>query len=148
MHQVASTFHSTPVEGVTISSHKKYVLGSTPESFTLIPSPSAPVTLEANNIYSVFVPFSTVKAANATKTHPSLNPHLYARDVNNKYNLKLKTSKDCLKWIEGNASSVFPFPTRALQEIPRTRAGLPELVRNGVVSAVPIKIVSSGSNAK
>ncbi|KAJ3382530.1 Proliferation-associated protein 2G4 [Lobulomyces angularis] len=92
---------------------------------------------KTNEVYSVNI----VISSGSGQLRESLDEEfgILQRDVNQKYNLKLKSSKICLETAMKHFS-VFPFSTRGLLDIDeRLKLGLPECISHNLLCPLPVK---------
>lgn len=115
INEIAAYFRCKPVEGTFSSPMKRFVLragkdieNQFPEGLTVQELEKCDFEIEANQVYQMNIVLTTGDGSVKVSEH---KPHVYQRDVNKSYQLKMKAARIAYNEIN-EKFTVFPFATR------------------------------------
>ncbi|KAG0263360.1 Proliferation-associated protein 2G4 [Mortierella polycephala] len=134
--EAAALFNCSPVEGTASNEIKRYVI--TTEKMILNVSdeennPMQDFVFVANEAYTINV---LISSGDGSCREGAAKPTVYARNVHENYNLKLKSARAAFNEIS-TVFGVFPFTIRALEN-KRHRLGVTELASHSLLTPYPV----------
>ncbi|KAI8606547.1 peptidase M24, structural domain-containing protein, partial [Dissophora ornata] len=134
--EAAALFNCTPVTGTASNEIKRYVVATEKMILNVPDEENRPVqdfVFIANEAYTLNILISSGDGS----CREGLNkPTVFARNVHQNYNLKLKSSRAAFNEIS-TQFGVFPFTIRALQD-KRHRLGVTELASHNLLMPYPV----------
>ncbi|KAG0369255.1 peptidase M24, structural domain-containing protein [Gamsiella multidivaricata] len=134
--EAAALFNCSPVTGTASTEIKRYVI-STEKLILNVPDeenrPVQDFVFVANEAYTLNI---LISSGDGTCREGASRPTIYARNVHQNYNLKLKSARAAFNEI-GTKFGVFPFTTRALED-KRHRLGVSELASHNLLMPYPV----------
>ncbi|KAI8643830.1 peptidase M24, structural domain-containing protein [Parasitella parasitica] len=138
--EIAAYFRCQPVEGTFSSPMKRFVLRAGKDienrfldELVIQDLEKYDFEIEANQVYQLNVALTT---GDGSVKNTEYKPFVYQRDVNQSYQLKMKSARQAYAEINAN-HTVFPFATRSLSSN-TARLGLTSLLEHKLVSAYPV----------
>ncbi|KAF9162456.1 Proliferation-associated protein 2G4 [Actinomortierella ambigua] len=136
--EAASLYNCSPVEGTGSNEIKRYVIATEKLILNVPDDDNRPVqdfTFSPNEAYTLNILISSATRDGSCKEGIS-RPTVFARNVHQNYNLKLKSARAAFTQIQ-NQFSVFPFTVRALED-KRHRLGVTELASHQLLTSYPV----------
>ncbi|KAF9302820.1 Proliferation-associated protein 2G4 [Mortierella antarctica] len=134
--EAAALFNCSPVVGTASNEIKRYVIATEKMILNVPDEENRPVQdfiFSANEAYTLNILIST---GDGSCREGAGKPTVYARNVHQNYNLKLKSARAAFNEIS-TEFGVFPFTTRALEN-KRHRLGVTELASHQLLTPYPI----------
>lgn len=135
--EAASLFNCSPVEGTASNEIKRYVIATEKLILNVPDDENRPVqdfTFSPNEAYTLNILISS--GSDGSCKEGISRPTVFARNVHQNYNLKLKSARAAFTQIQ-NQFSVFPFSLRALED-KRHRLGVTELASHNLLTSYPV----------
>ncbi|KAG0053571.1 Proliferation-associated protein 2G4 [Gryganskiella cystojenkinii] len=133
--EAAALFNCSPVAGTASNEIKRYVIATEKMILNVPDEENRPVqdfTFVANEAYTLNI---LISSGDGTCREGALKPTVYARNVHQNYNLKLKAARAAFNEIS-TTFGVFPFTIRALDK--RHRLGVTEVASHNLLTPYPV----------
>ncbi|KAF9962305.1 Proliferation-associated protein 2G4 [Modicella reniformis] len=134
--EAAALFNCSPMAGTTSNEIKRYVVATDKQIMNVPDDENRPVkdfVFAANEAYTLNI---LIGSGDGTCKESINRPTVYARNVHQNYNLKLRSARAAFNEIS-TQFGVFPFATRALED-KRHRLGVTELTSHNLLIPYPV----------
>ncbi|KAF9178631.1 Proliferation-associated protein 2G4 [Haplosporangium sp. Z 767] len=134
--EAAALFNCSPVTGTASNEIKRYVIATEKMILNVSDEENRPVqdfVFVANEAYTINV---LISSGDGSCREGAGKPTVYARNVHENYNLKLKSARAAFNEIS-TEFGVFPFTIRALEN-KRHRLGVTELASHNLLTPYPV----------
>ncbi|KAG0219054.1 peptidase M24, structural domain-containing protein [Mortierella sp. GBAus27b] len=134
--EAAGLFNCSPVKGTASNEIKRYVVATEKTILSVPDDENQPVRefiFVANEAYTLNI---LISSGDGASKEGAYRPTIFARNVHQNYNLKLRASRAAFNQIS-EQFGVFPFSTRALED-KRHRLGVTELASHNLLTPYPV----------